>query len=180
MHNKGCTYILHSALLDELMTCSYTLDELSNKLITIQVGMDIGLSRFFPLKLLIFSDLLIHKSLYRNLLPSCYKLLRVTHPQLLIQVLILRRQYILVSHHTGLLYSMDHPFLPMMFHFLGDQHIHTIMEVVFLVAVLIDHCIYLDQHPTLVDPWWEMVCSAFIIFCHSSQSCFLIWYVTLL
>lgn len=64
----------------------------------------------------------------------------------------------------GRLYSMDHLFLPMMFHLMEDQHTITIMEIAFLLAVRIDHCIYPDQHPTQVDPWWEMVCSVFLFF----------------
>ena len=64
--------------------------------------------------------------------------------------------------------SMDPLFLHMMFHSLGAQLIITTMVAAFLVAVHIDHCICQDHLLTLVDLWWEMVCS-----CVFSLICFL-------
>lgn len=56
-------------------------------------------------------------------------------------------------------YSTVHLYLPMMCHFLGDQHIITTTEADFLQAALTDLCTYLDLHLIQVDLWWEIVCS---------------------
>lgn len=98
-------------------------------------------------------------SLSRNLLPSPFKLLRVTPILLLTWVRVHPLQCILVYHLMVLLYSTVHLYLPMMCHFLGDQHTITTMAAGFLQAAPTDRCIYLGLHLIRVDLWWETVCS---------------------
>lgn len=74
-------------------------------------------------------------------------------------VLVHPLQCILAYHLMVLLYSTVHLYLPMMCHFLGDQHIITTTAAGFLQAVPIDPCTYLGLHLIQVDLWWEIVCS---------------------
>lgn len=106
---------------------------------------------------------------FRNLLLSLSKPHKVTHLLLPMWVLLHPLQCILVFHHMVPLSSMDHLFHPMMFHFLGDQHIITTTAAAYLQAAPTDLCICLDQHLILADPWLEMVCFVHLSLCDDSD-----------